>query len=63
MSNSEEFKKTREALEKMVEAIQCLSEAMPRAGGHGQKRLDAGRLLNDARELLGLKKLTPGAPR
>jgi hypothetical protein len=57
--SDDEFKKTRAAMEKMVEAIQCLSEAMPRDGGSGQKLLDTWRVLNEARELLGLKKWKP----
>jgi hypothetical protein len=56
MSNDE----CKKALEKIVEAVQCLSEAMPREGVHQIRLLDTWRVLNEVRELLGLQKWTPG---
>jgi len=44
--------KIHDAMAKIVEAIQHLSDAMPRTGGDQQKLNDTLRALNEARELL-----------
>jgi hypothetical protein len=52
VDNYEKLQKIHDAMAKIVEAIQHLSDAMPRTGGDQQKLNDTLRVLNEARELL-----------
>ena len=52
VDNYEKLQKIHDAMAKIVEAIQHLSDAVPRTGGDQQKLHDTSRVLNEARELL-----------
>jgi methyl-accepting chemotaxis protein len=52
VDNYEKLQKIHDAMAKIVEAIQHLSDAVPRTGSDQQKLNDTLRVLNEARELL-----------